>query len=174
MAINSKIPRSGKLSVIGGLFSADLGNPNAGEYDFIQLGIAGGRQNTLVKLGLAMQPNYLYFFHKMNFSMSIPEGVFLQAIKPSTIPVLTVRDSTNIKNLFYAPIRLFRYLENQAIDSYVFNLNSTAEFIADFQAVLIQVADLVGVQTIYAQVSFDVYEITDSGYIEGYKKEAGN
>jgi len=174
MAINSNIPRSGKLAVIGGIFSAELGNPNAGEYDFIQLGISGGRTNVTVPLGMDMSPNYLYFFHKMNFSLSIDESVFLQAIKAGTIPELTIRDSSNLKNIFIAPMRLFRYLENQSIDSFHFNLNANASFVADFQAVLVQVADLVGVQTIYAQVSFDVYEITDSKYIEIYKREAGN
>jgi hypothetical protein len=174
MGISSLIPKSAKLSVIGGIFSADLGNPNAGEYDFIQLGITGGRTNVTVPLGMSMSPSYLYFFHKMNFSLSIDESVFLQAIKPGTIPELTIRDSSNGKDLFYAPMRLFRYLENQAIDSFHFNLNSNASFIGDFQAVLVQVADLVGVQTIYAQVSLDVYEITDSKYIEIYKRESGN
>jgi hypothetical protein len=62
-------------------------------------------------------------------------------------------------------------MENQAIDSYHLNQNNLSEFVADFQAILIMVPDLVGISNLYAQVSFDVYEITDNDFIMDYKRQ---
>jgi hypothetical protein len=171
MALKSEIPKSAKLAVIGGIFKATLNAPTIGYFDFTLNGMPLGRNNTSVKLGLNMSGNYLYFFHKMNFSLSCDEGTFLSAIKTGTVPTLTVRESTSRNNIFYAPMRLFRYMENQAIDSYHLNQNNLSEFVADFQAILIMVPDLVGISNLYAQVSFDVYEITDNDFIMDYKRQ---
>ena len=172
MAVNSIIPKSAKLAVIGGLFKAELNNPTIGKYDFINYKVGGNRFNALVDLGLAMNPNYLYFFHQMNFSLSIDEGTFLNAIEPGTVPELSIKDSSSRKSIFKSPFRLFRYFENSAVDSFHLNSNANARLIADFQCVLTQVADLVGVLNVYAQVSLSVYEITDNSFIEAYKKES--
>lgn len=170
MPLNNKIPQNSKLAIIGGVFKGVLGSPSPGKYDFINYSVAGVLQNNAVELGLRMRPNFLYFFHQIQFSMSIPEGDFLAAIDPGTVPTLTVRESTTRNNIFYAPFRLFRYFENGAADSFHFNLNENASIIADFQAVLSQTAALIGIDTVYAQVSFSVYEITDKKFIEEFKK----
>jgi hypothetical protein len=172
MALNSLIPKKSHLSVIGGLFRAVLNNPTAGKYDFTNYAPVAARYNVAVDLGLAMNPDYLYFFSQMSFSLSMGEGVFMSAIDAGTVPTLTVRDSSTMKNIFHAPFRLFRYFENAGVDSYHFNANRTARLIADFQAVLVQTADLVGVSDVYAQVTFAVYEIIDPSFIANYKIEA--
>jgi len=171
MSLKSIIPKTSKLCVIGGIFKSSFGVPTVARYDFTKNLTAGNRTNVAVSLGLAMNPSYLYFFHQINFSMSIDEGTFLQAIETGTVPELSIKDSTSRKNIFNQPVRLFRYFENAAIDSYHLNLNANTELIADFQAVLIQVADLVGVADIFAQVSLSVYEITEEEFIKSYKKE---
>lgn len=171
MAIKSEIPKGSSLSIIGGVFKAVFNDPAAGKYDFTNYKVGGDRYNVAIPLGLKMQPQYLYFFSQMNFSLSIDEGTFLTAIDPGSVPSLTVRDSTSRKPIFHSPFRLFRYFENSAIDSYHYNLNANAELIGDFQCLLDQVADLVGESEIYAQVSMSVYEIREHKFIEQYKKE---
>jgi hypothetical protein len=171
MALNTIIPQSSKLCIIGGVFKSTFGNPTVGMYDFTNYKVGGNRFNVAVDLGSALNPNYLYFFHQMNFSLSIDEGIYLRSINPATVPELSIRDSSNRKNIFHAPFRMFRYFENAAVDSFHFNLNSNAALIADFQAVLIQVAETVGVADIFAQVSFSLYEIKDNDYINNYKRE---
>lgn len=171
MALKYAIPKSANLAIVGGVFKAVLNNPTIGKYDFTNYAPAGDRYNAAVQLGLNLNPNYLYFFHQMQFSLSCAESVYLSAIDPGSVPELKVRDSTSRKQIFKAPFRLFRYFENSAVDYFHFNLNSNASLIADFQAQFIQVAELVGITEIYAQVSFSVYEITDSAYIQDYKRE---
>lgn len=173
MSIMLKIPRSSRLSLIGGIFKSVFGNPTIGKYDFTNYAEGGDRFNVAVPLGLAMNPKYLYFFHQLNFSLSIDEGTFLTAIAAATVPTLSVKDSTTNKILFGSPFRLFRYFEGNAIDSFHYNLNSKGIFIADFQCLLNQVADLVGIDTVLAQVSFSIYEITDIAYINEFLKKNG-
>jgi hypothetical protein len=171
MSLNSNIPKKSHLSVVGGLFKAVLNAPTPGKYDFTNYAPALARYNVAIDLGLAMNPNFLYFFHEMSFSLSMGEDVYLSAIDAGTVPTLTVRDSSTSKNIFHAPFRLFRYFENASVDSFHFNASERARIIADFQAVLIQPAPLVGVSDIYAQASFMVYEITDPDFIASYKRE---
>lgn len=171
MAIKSEIPKGSALSILGGVFKSKLGDPTVGKYDFTNYREGGDRYNVAIPLGLKMRPQYLYFFSQLNFSLSIDEGVFLEAIDEGSVPTVSIKDSTTRKIIFQSPFRLFRYFENSAIDSFHFNLNANAEMIADFQCVLNQIAELVGKENIYAQVSFSVYEITDKKFIESYKRE---
>jgi hypothetical protein len=171
MPLKSIIPRKSDLAIIGGVFKAVLNNPTIGKYDFTKYAVSGNRYNVAVDLGLKMNPSFLYFFHQLNFSLSIDEGVYLRAIDPGTVPELKIRDSTTNKMIFHAPFRLFRYFENGAADSFHFNMNLNSSLIADFQGLLIQTAELIGVPEIYAQCSFSVYEISDPGYIAEYKED---
>ena len=172
MPINSIIPKSSRLCITGAIFKAVFNNPTVGKYDFTNYKVGGDRLNVSVPIGLAMNPSYLYFFHQINFSLSIDEGIFLSSISENTVPTLSVRDSTNRKNIFYAPFRMIKYLQNSALDSYHFNTNKNAEMIADFQCVLNQSADLIGVSEIYAQVSFTIYEISQHKYIDEFKRQS--
>lgn len=172
MALDYKIPKSARLAIVGGVFKAVFNNPTVGKYDFTNYSPAGSRYNVAIPLGLNLNPNYLYFFHQMGFSLSCDEGTFLSAIEPGTVPELKVRDSTTNKSIFHAPFRLYRYFENAAVDQFHFNLNSNAVLIADFQAIIQTVPALVGTVDLYAQVSFSVYEITDTRYIMDYKRES--
>jgi len=166
MALTSFIPRETTLRVIGGSFLANFGVPTAGKYDFTNYVNAGGvKLNSIVDLGLSLKPNYLYFFHQFNFSLSIDEGVFLKAIDPGTVPTLTIRDSPARRPVFNAPIRLFRYFENAAIDFFYQNQNNKGSLQADIECILTQPAELIGIGTVYAQVSLSVYEITNDTFI---------
>jgi hypothetical protein len=171
MSLITRIPPGSALAVVGGIFQSAFGNPTVGEYDFTNYKVGGTRFNVAIPLGLKFNPSYLYFFHQLNFSMSIDEGTFLSAIKQGTAPTLTIRDSTSRRSIFHNPFRLFRYFENLAVDSFHLNSNANAELLADFQAELVQVADLVGITQIFAQVSFSIYEIKDLKFIDDYKKE---
>jgi hypothetical protein len=122
-------------------------------------------------MGLQMSPNYLYFFHQLNFSLSIDEGTFLSAIQSGTVTTLVFRDSISRKAVFDFPIRLFRYYEGNAIDKYYHNFNANNFLYGDFQCLLSQTSDLQGIDTIYAQVSASVYEITNEKFIKEYKRE---
>jgi hypothetical protein len=169
MPLENRVPKNSKLAIVGGIFKGVYGDPTTGKWDFTKYAVTGTRVNNAVDFGLKMRPHYLYFFHQMNFSLSIDEGDYLTAIDTGTVPVLTLRDSTSFKSIFNYPFRMFRYFENSAVDSYHYNLNANADLLGDFQCVLQQVANLLGVDTIFAQVSMSVYEISDEPFIDAYK-----
>jgi hypothetical protein len=169
MSIRSIIPKASHLSVIGGKFHAVFGTPTVGKYDFTNYSVSGTRQNVSVDLGIRMYPGYLYFFHTMNFSLTTDEGIYLESIDTDKKPIVIVKDSTTNKNIFHAPFQMFRYYENASVDSFHFNMNANSRIVADFQAILNQVASLVGVTDIFAQLSFMLYEITDPDFITEYK-----
>jgi hypothetical protein len=169
MPLQATIPKKSDLAVVGSIFHAVLNNPVIGGYDFTNYAPAGTRVNVAVDTGLQLNPNFLYFYHQMNFSLSIEEGVFLRVIHPATVPELTLRDSSSMKNIFHAPFRMIKYFQNTAIDTFKLNLNTASRLIADFNCLLDQsVPELVGVNDIYAQVSLSVYEITDRDYINQF------
>ena len=173
MPLENTIPKKSDLAVVGSIFHAVLNNPMIGSYDFTQYAPAGTRLNVAVDTGLTLNPNFLYFYHQMNFSLSIEEGVFLRTIHPATVPELTLRDSSTMKNIFHAPFRMIKYFQNAAIDAFHLNLNKSSRLIADFSCVIDQsVPELVGVTDIYAQLSLSVYEITDRNFISIFT--AGN
>jgi hypothetical protein len=148
-----------------------MGTPTPGLYDFTNFKNAdGGKFNFAVDFGLNMSPNYLYFFHQLNFSMSIEEGAYLNAIEPDTVPILKVKDSSSNTPLIHYPLRMFRFFESTAIDCFYKNANTNARITGEFQCRLQDTADLVGLDDIYAQVSISVYEITDNDYIAKYSK----
>lgn len=171
MALNSIIPKSSKLAVTGGIFIAELNNPTIGKYDFTNYKVSGNRVNASVNMALDMRPNYVYFFHEMNFTLSLDEGDFLEAIQGGTVPELSVRDSQSRNSIFKQPFRLFRYYHNAAIDQYYYNINANNFLIADFQAVIDQTAALVGVDFLYGQLSMSIYEVTKEQFIKAYKVE---
>lgn len=173
MSIMKQIPQAARLHLIGGKFKAVLNDPTVGKYDFTNYKVGGDRFNVAVPLGLDMNPKYLYFFNQLNFSLSIDEGDFLNAISVDTVPTLSVKDSSTGKIIFGSPFRLFRYFEGNDVDSFHYNLNSKGFFIADFQCLLDQIPNLVGIQTIIAQVSFSVYEIIEIDYINAFLKKSG-
>ena len=171
MSLKSIIPKGSKLAIVGGIFTAHLNDPTIGKYDFTNYRIGGTRVNCAVDMGLVMRPNFVYFFHELHFSLSIDEGSFLEAIAGEAVPSLSVKDSQSRKNIFKAPFRLFRYFENSAIDTYYYNINANNSLIGDFQAVISQTADLVGIDFLYAQLSMSIYEITREQFIKDYKNE---
>ena len=171
MSLRFEIPKSSECAVIGGIFQASFNAPTIGYYDFTNYPTIATKSNVAVDLGLAMNANYLYYFHQFNFSLSCDEGTFLQAIAPGTFPEFKLRDSITRKMLYHHTFRLIRYYSNAAIDFFYYNLNNNSKMIGDFQGLFIQPASLVGVTNLYAQVSFTVYEITDVKFIMEHKKD---
>lgn len=171
MSLKFEIPKSSECAVIGGIFKATFNAPTIGYYDFTNYPTVITKSNNAVSLGLDMNPNYLYYFHQFNFSISTDESIFLSAIAPGTFPEFKIRDSITKKQLFHHTFRLIKYYSNAAIDFFYYNLNSNTSMVGDFQALLTQPASLVGISALYAQISFTVYEITDVKFIQDMKKE---
>jgi hypothetical protein len=176
MSIIKTIPDSSRLMIVGGVFSADYNDPTIGRYNFTDIKTGGNYRNRGVNLGIELNPGSLYYADKLSFSANIDESDFLETIDLSStenIPKFYMRTAIDLKSVYAYSSRIFKYYENFEIGQYFFNQNVKNYLVADFSAVLKQNANMVGVGTIFAQLSLSIYEIVDTNFIGKYRKENG-
>jgi hypothetical protein len=177
MAIVKQIPDGSRLMIIGGVFSADFNVPTVGRYDFTNAQDAGSNfRNRGVDLGIELVPGSLCYADKLSFSANVAENDFLECIDLSdneNIPRFYMRTSGDLKSVYAYSSRVFKYYENFEIGQYFFNSNVKNNLLADFSAKFKQNANLVGVGTIFAQLSMSIYEIYDTDFIGEWRKKNG-
>lgn len=177
MAIVKKIPDGSRLMIVGGVFSADFNNPTIGRYDFTESLTAGGDyRNRKVNLGIELNPGSLYYADKLSFNCNIAESDFLETIDLSSqenIPKFYMRTSVDLKSVYAYSSRIFKFYENFEIGQYFFNSNVKNYLLADFGAKFKQNANMVGVATMFAQLSMSIYEIVDTDFIGEWRNKNG-
>jgi len=177
MSIIKEIPDGSRLMIVGGVFSADYNTPTIGRYNFTDaLDVNLNFRNRSVNLGIELNPGALYYADKLSFSSNIAESDFLETIDLSdseNIPRFYMRTSVDLKSVYSYSSRIFKYYENFEIGQYFFNSNTKNFLYADFSAKLKQNANLVGVGTIYSQLSMSIYEIIDTEFIGKWRVKNG-
>lgn len=177
MSIVKSIPDGSRLMIVGGVFSADFNVPTVGRYDFTNSLNAGNDfRNRKVNLGLELNPGSLYYADKLSFSANLSESDFLEVIDltdEENIPKIYMRTSVDLKQVYAYSSRIFKFYENFEIGQYFLNSNVKNFLLADFSAVLKQNANMVGVGTVFAQLSISIYEIVDTTFIGEWRKKNG-
>lgn len=177
MAIVKQIPDGSRLMIVGGVFSADFNTPTVGRYNFTDMLDANSNfKNRKVNLGIELNPGSLYYADKLSFNCNIAESDFLESIDLSSeenIPKFYMRTSVDLKSVYAYSARIFKFYENFEIGQYFFNSNVKNYLLADFGARFKQNANMVGVTTMYAQLSLSIYEIVDSEFIGKWRKQNG-
>ena len=177
MSIVKKIPDGSRLMIVGGVFSADFNVPTIGRYNFTdaQNGSSNFR-NRGVDLGIELVPGSLYYADKLSFSANVAESDFLESIDLTdneNIPRFYMRTSGDLKSVYAYSSRVFKYYENFEIGQFFFNSNVKNNLLADFSAKLKQNANMVGVGTLFAQLSMSIYEIYDTDFIKEWRVKNG-
>jgi hypothetical protein len=177
MSIVKTIPDGSRLMIVGGVFSADFNNPTIGRYNFTDsLNASSDFRNRGVSLGLELNGGSLYYADKLSFNCNVAESDFLETIDLSNdenIPKFYMRTSVDLKSVYAYSARIFKYYENFEIGQYFLNNNSKNVLLADFSARFKQNANMVGVGTMYAQLSLSIYEIVDTSFIGEWRKKNG-
>lgn len=145
-------------------FEATFNAPTLNKYDF---GVNG---NTLQKF-LAMKASYVYLFDTFSFSASMDEGVFLGSVDtkngiPSTKAAFRIPSQDN-RILYRGGIPLVNYVDAKDVQFYAYSEQDESLTI-DFEGVLSQSQELVGVSSIFAQITCDVYEIRNKDWIDNF------
>lgn len=146
-------------------FRADFNTP-PGQYGF-QGSAAAVAQNTRA-LVLEMEPEYVYFIDRLSFSASIDEGVYLRAFDPGDRPEIRLFLRERSPAIFPRPFPAINYKDNLELNFWFYNLDANNALLATMSGTLNQPAELVGVDTVFAQLSLVVYQIEQTEEIVNY------
>lgn len=166
MSIIKTIPKSARFIQTSNIFEATFNNPTLNQYDFE---IAANANQEVLKINRAA----VYFIDRINFSATVPESDYLLAI--DNLPKIQLFYGIDGDPVYSKPLPLVQYIDNQETNTYLSTLlqQDGADNIvtATMRGTLDQPVSLVGVQTIRAQLSFNIYEITEQGWIQNWRRQ---
>jgi len=146
-------------------FYADFNTP-VGQYGFTQ---QAANQNQLV---IETNPNFIYLIDRISYAGSIDEGNWLESLGPgSTQPELRFNflKSTGA-SLYPYPFPAINYKDNLEFSFWFYSPKKGDQLRISMTGVLNQVPDTVGIATIYAQVSFVIYQENNAEQIRKMKE----
>jgi hypothetical protein len=143
-------------------FAADFNNPTAGEYDF---GIEAAPLPANIQPVLKLNKAHVYLIDRVSFSASIDEGVYLRSIIPGRTPEARLYFQTPNRTVYSKPFPCINYKDNLEWRFWFWSPLQGDTLQVRFFGSLDQVAETVGVDTIYAQLSLVIYEETNDTII---------
>lgn len=164
MPIVNKIPWNALPQETANRFQANFNNP-IGQYGFTQ--VAANRNQAC----LAMAEQYFYVIDRVSFSASIDEGVFLEAFDP-TNPVQIYFEFLSQPNrrIYPRPFPGINYKDNLAWSYWFQSTQGSDELRVSIEGILNQPAALVGVPTVYAQLSLVIYQVENLDMVTTMRK----
>jgi hypothetical protein len=155
-----KIPKTAKFLQTSNRFVATFNVPTPGAYNFAVAANTG-------QLILSTQPNHLYLLERINVGGTIAEGDFLAAI--TIFPTATLRFFRENQTVYPLPLSVVNYIDNQEINAWAWSDQGNNSLIVDFAGLLTQTPALVGIGQVALGLTFNIYDITDLGYIRSFK-----
>lgn len=165
MSINYLIPKSSRLIQAQVTAIATFNVPSIGVYNF----------NSTTNKGLVVSsilPNHLYFLERTNVGGDIAEDIYEDAI--NLIPLALYRTSVENAVVFPKPLPIVNYVSNQELNTFIWTEKTNDSIVIDMYGILNQTANLVGVSDVKLFMSFNLYDITDTGYIAEFKGAMSN
>lgn len=166
MGISKTIPQDSRFIQTVNTFTALFNVPSLGQYNFVN-----GAVNENIAVLSNLQKNHIYMIEKYSFSATIPEGAFLEAT--ANVCTFQLLRSIDKQVVYQAPIPLINYIDGQSCVGYFWAAQDSDVLIATFRGLLNQPAALVGVASIIAQVTLNIYEISDTDWIQSFKQNTG-
>lgn len=134
-----------------------------GQYNF---GIAANTDQLLFR----MQANSVYLIERFSFFAQAAEADWLESMDTAAnFPAYRVHyrfDEAN--SLFPDPIRCVNYVDNAEQLVFFRSTREDEELLISFFGVVNQVAGMVGLDPLLAEVNFTIYQITDEAWIRRF------
>ena len=160
MGLPVKLPISARPIQTANIFTGTFNVPTVNRYDFTNV---AGNQNQTV---LVMTGASIYIIERVNFSMSIPEGVFQEGIDSTvSVPRLIIKTAKTDKMIFDRPLPFINFVDNLELLLFVPSDQSQDEILVTFEAVLSQVPAMGAVATIQAFLQLNVYEVQSTDWV---------
>lgn len=140
----------------------------AGQYDF------GQAANQNVKM-MALQPNSLYLLTAVSFSANVKESDWLESMDTqANFPNFRLhKEFDSSSSIYPEPIQCVDYMDGAEQLVYFRTLREADNLLISFNGIINQVAGMVGVTPVLAQVNFGMYQITDMRFVEKYLNPEG-
>jgi hypothetical protein len=137
-------------------FSAPL---IAGQYDF---GIAA---NTDILL-LPLQSNSVYLIERISFFAQATESDWLESMGTAAqFPAFRLHYQFDDANSLYPePVRCVNYVDNAEQLVFFRTTRDSENLLISFSGIVTQVAGMVGLNPLLAQVNFTIYQVTDENW----------
>lgn len=166
MSIIKTIPQDSRFIQTVNRFTALFNVPTLGQYNF-----ENGAVNEYVTVLNSLQKNHIYMIEKYSFSATIDEGVFLEAT--ANICTFQLFRAIDRQVIYQVPIQLINYADGVSCIGYFWAAQENDQLVATFRGLLNQPAPLVGVPSVVAQVTLNIYEIVDTDWIQDFKQNKG-
>ena len=160
MSIIKTIPKDSRFIQSVNLFTATFNNPALGQYSF----------NIAANIGQIVFPitkTSIFFLERYSFSTTMAEGVYLENV--ATLPVFRLRRQSDGLVIYKRPLPCVNYIDNAEAICFFNSDNENDNLLCDFTGILNQSAALVGVNTVTAQITLNLYEIVESNWIRDYR-----
>lgn len=167
MSIIKSIPKDSCFIQPVNFFDAAFNVPFIGGYSFNIPANHGQVVFPITKTGVFLIDRY-------SFSCSLDEGVYLRSV--NILPVFRLRRQKDNLVVYKKSIPCVNYIDSAEAIVFYNSDNQDDNLIADFEGILNQVAETVGILSIRAQVTLNIYEIVNSDWIKDFRmrsKEAG-
>jgi len=167
MSIIKSIPKDSCFIQPVNFFDAAFNVPFIGGYSFNIPANHGQVVFPITKTGVFLIDRY-------SFSCSLDEGVYLRSV--NVLPVFRLRRQKDNLVVYKKSIPCVNYIDSAEAIVFYNSDNQDDNLIADFEGILNQVAETVGILSIRAQVTLNIYEIVNSDWIKDFRmrsKEAG-
>jgi len=159
MSLPIKLPISARPTLTSNIFTATWNNPTLNRYDFTN--VAGNQDQTVIRMTGAS----VYVIERVNFSATIPEGVFQESIDSAiSVPQLIFKTDKTDSPIFDRPQPFINFVDNLEMLLFVPGDQSDDEIQVTFQCVLNQVPATVGIVTIKAFLQLNVYEVENTDW----------
>jgi hypothetical protein len=156
MAIVHKIPEKARFIPTENTFSA----PFSGTYDFA----TAGNTNQLV---LALDANTVYYIDNFSVGGNIAREDYLSAI--SVVPAIVLSRKLDKSSVYLKPIPLAQFYENKPCTCFVESNKKGDELQISSTGLLVQVANIIGVDPVKITVSFSIYAMDSSEYNKKFR-----
>jgi hypothetical protein len=161
MSIIKSLPDGSRFIPTVNTFVSTFNIPALGQYSFSNVPLNIGQ--TCLK----MTPGRLYFIERLNFGATVAEGDFLQSLL--VMPEIILRYRSTGERVFTQPYRTVNYIDNQELVTFFMRDSVDEILLMDFSGILMQVPAFIGINTITAHVSLNIYEIANQAYIKDFR-----
>lgn len=161
MGIAYQIPHQSHYITTSNTFEADFNVPVVGQYSF-----SGNTVNEDQKV-MDLQTKKVYLIERTNIGGTISQENYLAAI--STIPTFRLKRLQGKEAVYFLPQPVNTYIDNQEITAWLVSEKGNDELHIDFDGVLNQTVDLVGIATIKINVSFAIYIIENQEFYTKFR-----
>lgn len=162
MSIPLTIPVTARPFLTANTFTATFNAPTLGRYDF---NVAANQNNIVIPI----RHTSVYVLERINFSASVPEGVYQEAIDPTNLlPNLQLLTTVQQVQIFPEKQPFINYVDNLSLLLFFHTTQDNDNLLATFTGQFTQPAFMVGMVTMDVYIQFNIYEINDTDWVARY------